>query len=78
MVIILLEIKKEEIVNTLFKIFLVVSIIGCINWGLVGLFNFNLVEYLFGDGSILTKIVYILVMISGIVDIGILTKNLDK
>lgn len=78
MVIILLEIKKEEIVNTLFKIFLVVSIIGCINWGLVGLFNFNLVEYLFGDGSILTKIVYVLVMISGIVDIGILTKNLDK
>ena len=77
MVIILLEIKKEEIVNTLFKIFLVVSIIGCINWGLVGLFNFNLVEYLFGDGSLLTKIVYVLVFISGLIEIGIYTKDLD-
>lgn len=64
--------------NTLFKVFLVLSIIGCINWGLVGIFNFNLVEYLLGDGSLLTKIVYILVMLSGIIDIGILTKDLDK
>lgn len=64
--------------NTLFKIFLAISIIGCINWGLVGLFNFNLVEYLFGDNSILTKIIYVLVMLSGLIDIGIFTKNLDK
>lgn len=64
--------------NTLFKTALVLSIIGCINWGLVGLFNFNLVEYLLGDGSIITKIVYVLVMISGLINIGILTKDLDK
>ena len=63
--------------NTLFKSTLVLSIIGCINWGLVGIFNFNLVEYLFGDGSLLTRIVYVLVMISGLVNIGILTKDLD-
>lgn len=64
--------------NTLFKTTLVLSIIGCINWGLVGLFNFNLVEYLLGDGSLLTRIVYVLVMISGLVNIGILTKDLDR
>ncbi len=64
--------------NTLYKIALVISIIGCLNWGLVGLFDFNLVEYLFGDGSLLTRIVYVLVMISGLIDIGILTKDLDK
>ena len=64
--------------NTLFKSFLAISIIGCINWGLVGLFDFNLVEYLFGDGSILTRIVYVLVLLSGLVDIGIFTKNLDR
>jgi len=64
--------------NTLFKSTLVISIIGCINWGLVGLFNFNLVEYLLGDGSLLTRIVYVLVMISGLVNIGILTKDLDR
>lgn len=64
--------------NTLFKTTLVLGIIGCINWGLVGLFNFNLVEYLLGDGSLLTRIVYVLVMVSGLVNIGILTKDLDR
>ena len=64
--------------NTLFKITLVLSIIGCLNWGLVGLFNFNLVEYLLGDGSLLTRIVYVLVMVSGLINIGILTKDLDR
>jgi len=64
--------------NRLYKIALAISIIGCINWGLVGIFNFNLVEYLFGDGSILTRIVYVLVLISGLIDIGIFTKDLDK
>ena len=63
--------------NKLYKIALVISIIGCINWGLVGIFNFNLVEYLFGDESMLTRIVYILVLLSGLVNIGILTKDLD-
>jgi len=65
-------------VNTLFKTSLLISIVGCINWGLVGLFNFNLVEYLFGDGTLLTRIVYVLVLISGLIDIGIFTKNLDR
>jgi len=64
--------------NTLYKTCLVISIIGCLNWGLVGIFNFNLVEFLFGDGTLLTRLVYILVAISGLIDIGILTKDLDK
>ena len=64
--------------NTLYKTTLVLSIVGCLNWGLVGIFNFNLVEYLFGDGSLLTRIVYVLVLISGLINIGILTKDLDK
>lgn len=69
---------KEDIMNTLFKTTLVLSIIGCINWGLIGLFNFNLVEYLLGDGALITRIVYALVMLSGLINIGILTKDLDK
>ena len=64
--------------NTLYKIALALGIIGCINWGLVGIFNFNLVEYLFGDGTLLTRIVYILVLISGLISIGIFTKDLDQ
>lgn len=63
--------------HTLYKIALAISIIGCINWGLVGLFDFNLVEYLFGDGSFLTRFVYILVLLSGLIDIGLLMKDFD-
>lgn len=63
--------------NTLYKTCLVLSTIGCLNWGLVGLFNFNLVEYLFGDGALLTRIVYVLVMVAGLVQIGLLMKDLD-
>lgn len=69
--------KKEDIMNTLYKIALTIGIIGCINWGLVGLFNFNLVEYLFGDNSLITRIVYTLVFVSGLIEIGIFTKDLD-
>jgi len=64
--------------NTLFKSALALTIIGAINWGLVGLFNFNLVEYLLGDGSLITRIVYVLVMVAGLVNIGIFTKDLDR
>ena len=45
---------------------LILVIIGAINWGLIGFFNFNLVEALFGTMSALSKIVYILVGISGL------------
>lgn len=41
-------------------------VIGGINWGLVGLFSYNLVDGLFGAGSIIAKIVYILVGVSGL------------
>lgn len=64
--------------NMLLKTTLVLCIIGGINWGLVGIFDFNLVEYLFGAGSLLTRIVYILVAISALVDLYILTKDLDR
>ena len=59
------------------KLALVLIIIGAINWGLVGLLDFNLVDTLFGVGSIISKIVYILVGISGIIDISILFNDLD-
>lgn len=39
----------------------VLTIVGGINWGLVGLFDFNLVDSLFGAGSVLSRAVYILV-----------------
>ena len=63
--------------NTLYKVALVIGVIGCINWGLVGILNFNLVEFLFGDGTILTRVVYTIVAIFGVISLGILTKDLD-
>ena len=45
---------------------LLLVIVGGLNWGLVGLFNFNLVSALFGDMSALSRIVYVLVGISAV------------
>ena len=51
----------------LYKTALTIAIVGCVNWGLVGIFNFNLVEFLFGNATILTRVVYVLVAISGLI-----------
>ena len=45
-------------------------IIGAINWGLIGFFQFNLVSFLFGSMSWLSRIVYALVGIAGIYGIS--------
>ncbi len=46
---------------------LILSIIGCVNWGLVGLFQFDLVAWLFGGASsLLSRIIYTLVGLSGL------------
>lgn len=59
--------------NALNKIFLVILIIGGINWGLVGLFQYDLVAALFGGtASIVSRIVYTLVGISGLYCVSML------
>ena len=63
--------------ETLQKICLVLTIIGAINWGLIGLLDFNLVATIFGSGSMLEKIIYILVGIAGIINIGILFNHIE-
>lgn len=47
--------------NTLQKVCLVVTIIGAINWGFIGLLEVNLVESLFGVGTVVSRIIYSLV-----------------
>ena len=54
------------------KIALVLIIIGAINWGLIGFFKFDLVATIFGEMSILSRIVYALVGISGLWGIKLL------
>ena len=58
--------------QTIQKICLGLTIIGALNWGLVGLFDFNLVSALFGKESIMTNLTYSLVGIAGIINISLL------
>lgn len=63
--------------NIVQKIALTFTIIGAINWGLVGIFNYNLVDSLFGEGSVLSRIIYTVVAISGLINIIIYFIDLD-
>ncbi len=58
--------------QTIQKICLALTIIGAINWGLVGLFSFNLVEAVFGVDTLLTNVIYTFVGLAGIINIGLL------
>ena len=59
------------------KVALVFTVIGAINWGLIGFFDFNLVTTIFGDGSTLTRIVYMIVGIAGIINIYTLFSHIE-
>jgi uncharacterized membrane protein YuzA (DUF378 family) len=64
--------------ETLQKIALVFTIIGAINWGLIGLFNFDLVASLFGDMTMVSRFIYSLVGIAGLINIGLLFSHIEK
>ena len=53
----------------LYKIALVLLIVGGLNWGLVGILNFDLVAFIFGAGSLLSRIVYTVVGVAAICSI---------
>lgn len=59
------------------SIALTLVIIGAINWLLVGLFKFNLVDAIFGSLSVLTRIIYIIVGIAGLWSIAFYSKLSD-
>lgn len=63
--------------NIVQKIALFFTIIGALNWGLVGIFSFNLVEWICGQGSVLTRIIYTVVALAGIVNIVLFFVDLD-
>ena len=58
------------------KAALTITIIGALNWGLIGFFDFNLVEALFTDSSPITRIVYALVGLCGVINLGLLFSKL--
>lgn len=52
--------------KTLDYIALILVVIGAINWGLIGFFSFDLVRAIFGDMTLVSRIVYALVGVSGL------------
>lgn len=54
------------------KIALVFTIIGAIVWGIVGIFDFNVIDYLFSNVRFIARIIYIIVGICGLINIGLL------
>ena len=64
--------------TTLQKVCLVITIIGGLNWGLVGLLDFNIIDAIFTADSIISRIIYSIVGITSIINIGILLMDLDK
>ena len=67
--------NKGGNMHTLQKICLVLTIIGAIVWGLIGIFDFNLVATIFGDGSTLSRVIYSLVGIAGLINIYLLFED---
>lgn len=59
------------------KIALVFTIIGAIVWGLVGLFDFNLVHYLFSSIPVIERIIYVIVGVCGIINIVLLFTHIE-
>lgn len=67
--------------ESLQKFALVFTIVGALNWLLVGIFDFNLVDYIFVEllnAMILARIIYIIVGICGIINIGILFNHIEE
>ena len=62
--------------ETLQKICLVFTIIGAIVWGIIGIFDFNIVTWIFGT-SIISNIIYIIVGICGLINICLLFNHIE-
>ena len=61
------------------KLCLVLSIIGCLNWGLVGLFQFDLVAWIFGgSAAILSRIIYVVIALAGVWCISLLFRERNE
>lgn len=59
----------NKFLNVLQGICYILIVIGAINWGLIGFFNFNLVEAIFGTGTVTSRVIYDIVGIAAIISI---------
>ena len=57
------------------RIALIITLIGALNWGLIGFFQFDIVAFIFGgQNALFSRIIYALVGISALINIGLLFK----
>lgn len=70
--------KRMKKLNVLDVIALILVIIGGLNWGLVGLFNYDLVSAIFGVMTVASRVVYVLVGLAALYTIGLSTKISKK
>ncbi|MCL1820835.1 MAG: DUF378 domain-containing protein [Oscillospiraceae bacterium] len=57
------------------RVSLVLVILGALNWACIGLFSFNLVDYTFGAGTALSRIIYTVIGIAGIWCVSLLFRD---
>ena len=62
---------------TLQKIALFFTIVGALNWGCIGFLDFNFVSTIFSENGAITSVIYSLVGICGLINIGLLISDLD-
>lgn len=70
-----LFLKEDFQLSTLQRIALIFTIIGAINWGLIGFFQYDLVSAIFGgQGAALSRIIFGIVGLAGLINLGLLFK----
>lgn len=70
--------RKENYMETLQKVALVFTIIGAILWGIIGLFDWNIIDAMSKDMYIIARIIYVIVGICGLINIGLLFNHIEK
>ena len=74
----IVPINIKELKNMLDKIALALVVIGGINWGSIGLFRFNVVEWLCGGNNTVERVIYTLVALAGIWCISLLFRERES
>ena len=70
-----LDTERSLIMKIIKIIAFILTVIGALNWGLVGAFRFDLVAAIFGEMSLLTRIIYMLVGVSGFIALFCMHKH---
>lgn len=65
-------------VTVMDKIALCLLVVGGLNWGLVGIFDFDLIAWAFGDGAVISRILYILVAVAALWCISLIFRRTES